>query len=110
MGIKNLLKFITFNDITLTDLKKFNKIAIDISCWLHKVKYADNCSLAINPNHDGWKCAFKNIFSPICKSHDVIFVFDGKTPKIKQKEHQHRRENFEIMKKMYLKYLIFFKI
>ena len=100
MGIKNLLSFIKLKQVNLDNLNNYKRIAIDISCWLHKVKYADNCALAINKNHDGWKCALINIFSSLCKNHEVIFVFDGKTPEIKKNEHESRRENFQILKKI----------
>tara|TARA_B110000046_G_C13023979_1_gene412733 strand:- start:5935 stop:6777 length:843 start_codon:yes stop_codon:yes gene_type:complete len=100
MGIKNLFKILDLNQVNLSDIKKYKTIAVDISCWLHKVKYVDSCALALNKNHDGWKIAFINIFKPLCENHKLIFVFDGETPKIKQKEHERRRTDNIIIKKI----------
>jgi hypothetical protein len=100
MGIKGLFSFLDLQEVDLTKISKFKRIAIDISCWLHKVKYTDNCALAIDKNHDGWKCALINIFKPFCKDHELIFVFDGKTPEIKRVEHERRRGDYQVLRRM----------
>ena len=101
MGIKGLFNFIDLEKTSLADLEGVRRIAVDVSCWLHKVKYADNCALALNKNHDAWKCAFKHTFTRLCRDFEVVFVFDGKTPDFKKVEHERRREDFKILKKMY---------
>ena len=100
MGIKGLFSFLDLHETSIFQLQNINKIAVDISCWLHKVKYVDNCALAIDKNHTGWKRAFINIFKPLCTKFEVIFVFDGATPEIKRKEHDGRRVNNAAMRKL----------
>jgi 5'-3' exonuclease len=100
MGIKGLLKLVKTTETRIADIADLKTIAVDVSCWLHKVKYVDNCALALDKMHDGWLCAFQNIFEDLAKNYQVIFVFDGKTPDLKRSEHERRRKSHPDLVKM----------
>jgi 5'-3' exonuclease len=52
------------------------------------------CALGLNKEDSGWKRAFTSIFKPlVSRGHQLLFVFDGKTPEIKKDEHNKRRIN-----------------
>lgn len=99
MGIKSLLKskYILLNEIISVENKLkemgIRNIAIDISCWIHKAKYAGECDLALNESSKAWLYAIYHTFKNLSKNFNLTFVFDGKTPEHKLKEHLKRREN-----------------
>lgn len=113
MGIRGLHKILRLSNIDVVDMDNFKSIGIDASIWLHKFKYVDGSALGSNPNHDGWKEAFKAAFKKLGKTKKLTFVFDGKTPPYKMKEHEARRTNNEYVQKLnnillvYTFYLIF---
>ncbi len=101
MGIKGLFKLLNLKKVNIsTDLDGVKKIAVDVSCWLHRVKYAGGCALGIDPEDEAWEKVFFNIFIKLRTYFDLVFVFDGKTPEIKRKEHERRRESNYMIKKM----------
>lgn len=106
MGIKSLFKskYLLLNELTSTQNKLqemgIKNIAIDISCWIHKAKYANNCELAINESSKAWLYMIYHSFKSLSKNFNLIFVFDGKTPDHKLKEHFKRRENNENLIKL----------
>jgi exonuclease-1 len=100
MGIKNLFDIVKLRKVQLEDLTNYKTIAVDISCWLHKVKYANNCALATNENDVSWKYVFKSIFKKLSAQHKLIFVFDGVVPLLKRPEHEKRRFDNTNIKKM----------
>ena len=53
-------------------------IAIDISCWIHKTKYAGECDLALNESNKTWLYAIYHTFKKISQKFQLNFVFDGK--------------------------------
>jgi 5'-3' exonuclease len=96
MGISNLLKFISLRKINTWSLF-YDNIYIDASCWLHKAKYAGGFDLALNPDSIYFIEFISKMIAPF-DSRKLIFVFDGKTPPIKQQEHDNRRLNFKAMR------------
>lgn len=68
---------------------------------MHKFKYVDGCALGIDKTHSGWKEAFRSAFKKLINDYNkVIFVFDGKVPPHKTKEHEHRRESNDRLRKL----------
>ncbi len=107
MGIKGLFKILNLKKVNIDDLKDVKKIAIDISCWLHRVKYAGGCALGLNSEDTSWELLFYNIFKELRKYFELVFVFDGKTPEEKRVEHERRRESNHIVKKMYVLLILY---
>lgn len=100
MGINRLFPFLFLEQIYIEDLHP-RSIAIDISCFIHKVKYANSCSLAIDETGkdflellEKYFLHFLSLFT--CK---IYFVFDGKVPDYKKNEHDSRRIDFEEKRK-----------
>lgn len=106
MGIKSLFKskYLLLNEIDSVQTKlkdhQIKNIAIDISCWIHKAKYASECDLAINESSKAWLYMIYHSFKSLSKSFNLTFVFDGKTPDYKLKEHLKRRENNKYLLKL----------
>lgn len=95
MGINDLLRSIEMPEVYIEDLEK-TSICIDMSCFIHKAKYANNCSLAENLKSNDFVYLIEKYFAYFIRHFNkVYFVFDGKTPKIKQNEHLARRVTFE---------------
>jgi exonuclease-1 len=95
MGIKELLSCLDMNVVDC-GLLEFTSIAIDMSCYIHKVKYAQDCDLALDTSSKGYIYLLEKYFAHFIKNYSkVYFVFDGKTPKIKSDEHFARRKDFD---------------
>ena len=92
MGIKNLNTFLRdiCPDIFVpTHLSQFayKKVAIDISLYMHKYKAC--CG-------DRWLSAFINLIASLRRNElHCVFIFDGKAPIEKDREHVKRKESRE---------------
>ena len=90
MGIKsNFNKFLketcpeVFEEIHLSEYA-YKRIAVDISLYLHKFKAVSG---------DNWLNSFINLITCFRRNKiHCVFIFDGKSPKEKQKEQSRRRE------------------
>ena len=92
MGIKNLNTFLRdicpdiFVPCHLSQFA-YKKIAIDISLYMHKYKAV--CG-------DRWLSAFINLISSLRRNElHCVFIFDGKAPIEKDREHVKRKESRE---------------
>lgn len=96
MGINRLFPFLFLEDVYIEDLHP-KSIAIDMSCFIHKAKYANSCSLAIDETGKDFLELLEKYFLHFisintCK---IYMVFDGKVPDYKKEEHESRRIDFE---------------
>ena len=97
MGIGSLLKYVKTKKVTISKIC-FERVFIDISCWIHKAKYADECDLAVNIDSNG----FLNVINQMLSNFDnekIIVCFDGETPEIKKDTHQKRRKDNDLLEK-----------
>ena len=96
MGIKNLNTFLRdiCPDIFVpTHLSQFayKKVAIDISLYMHKYKAC--CG-------DRWLSAFINLIASLRRNElHCVFIFDGKAPIEKDREHVKRKESRSLQSK-----------
>jgi exonuclease-1 len=96
MGITDLLKNIQLKETNIGEKTGFKSIAIDLSCYIHKTKYANECDLAINDYSQSYIYLLEKYFAFFIKNYEKIyFCFDGKTPDIKKDEFMSRREGFD---------------
>lgn len=94
MGIKDLFSLLDLECMDVSKLK-FKTIAIDLSCFIHKVKYSNDCELAIDCNSKSYIYLLEKYFAYFLTNYDTIyFCFDGKTPDIKKDEFSNRRAGF----------------
>ena len=99
MGIKNLNKFLRqkcpeiFQHIHLSHYG-FQRIAIDISLYMHKFKAIAG---------DRWLVAFLNLVASLRRNQiHCVFIFDGKSPPEKKEERaKRRREKEKLRKRIY---------
>jgi 5'-3' exonuclease len=102
MGINDLFKIMDLENVTINDLVKkrgIKSVAIDMSCWLHRFKYARNCEMAIDVSSTAFLELFLVWLEPFINNKiKICIVFDGKTPEFKKHEHESRRMNFETKK------------
>lgn len=95
MGITDLLRSISLKERSCESFG-FESIAIDLSCYIHKTKYSNNCDLAIDKNSKSYIYLLEKYFAYFLNNYKkVYFCFDGKTPDIKKDEFLSRREGFE---------------
>jgi 5'-3' exonuclease len=97
MGVENLLRLVSLKTVKLKNIE-YDNIIIDASCWLHRVKYANECELAICDESVAYIRLVSEMILPFDKSK-IIFCFDGKTPEIKAVTHFKRRVNHEAIRK-----------
>jgi exonuclease-1 len=100
MGINELLRSIEMEEVYIEDLEK-SSICIDMSCFIHKAKYANGCSLAYDSDSIDFVYLIAKYFAYFIKHfQQIYFVFDGRTPSIKLNEHLARRVTFDEKKKL----------
>lgn len=94
MGIESLLKYTKTKKVSIDKLS-YNKVFIDISCWIHKAKFANECNLALNPNSNDFLHVLDSMLSRLDNSK-IIVCFDGETPEIKRETYEKRRKGNDI--------------
>jgi len=100
MGINRLFPFLFLEHVFIEDLHP-KSVAIDMSCFIHKAKYANCSALAIDETGKDFLESLERYFLHFiaignCK---IYMVFDGEVPDYKKEEHESRRMDFEDKKK-----------
>lgn len=73
-------------------------VAFDMSCFIHKSKYANNCSIIEDDKGTDFLYSLYGFVVNFLHLNAIYLVFDGKTPEHKLQEFNERRKGFEAKK------------
>jgi exonuclease-1 len=105
MGVNELLKNLVLKRTKVSEIE-FKSVGIDMSCFIHKAKYAGNCELAEHNSSEAFSQRLWELVGLFLERCEVLYlVFDGDVPDEKKSTHLERRSDFEKKKKLAQEYL-----